>query len=169
MIDARTLRSDPIDELPAEYDPLDRATWPVEQLSFALEVWQALYDGNMKPLAAYLRAGHCIDPLLASAIADTIEQQRKPGQRGLTQLFMEHARKMQIAVFMEERLSHYGKGGYEAALKDTCSEFNIGSGATVAKARKHLAEFMNSAPTAGLPGREDWELFQAVHRFYSTR
>ncbi len=55
---------------------------------------------------------------------------------------------------MEERVRQYGKGGYDAALKETCKKFEISSSATVAKARKFVLDYMASSQVA--PGWDQW-------------
>jgi len=161
----------------AEYDPLDPETWPEEQRAFAGEVWRGLHDGDLKPLASYLRAGHQLDSALAVEIADAIDCQdvgtfhvvakgRGRGQRGLTQIFRDHDRKMQIGVFMEDRISRYGKGGYDAALTETFEAFGIASSATVEKARKYVRQYIDKTPF--VPGRDPWEVLKAVYEFHFT-
>jgi hypothetical protein len=95
-----------------------------------------------------------------------VTEGRNRGQRGLTQLFRDHDRKMQIGVFMEERVSRYGKGGYDAALRDTFNKFGVKSSATVEKARKYVRDYV--AKTPFVPGRDPWEVLKAVYDFHFT-
>jgi hypothetical protein len=62
---------------------------------------------------------------------------------------------MTIGVYMEERLRLYGRGGFDAALGETQTRFEIKSSATVAKALKYLREQLNQGE--GSPGWQSWD------------
>lgn len=150
----------------AAYDPTNYETWPEEQKDFAGRVWRGLQDGNLQPLADYLRAGHYIDRVLAKEIADAIEgggnglfrivpKGRRPGQRGFTAITESHDSKLEVGVWMESRIREFGRGGYEAALEDTKARFGLGK-RTIEKAHKYLREYLTNVSTK--PGYDAWKL-----------
>lgn len=156
-----------------KYDPVDYETWPEEQKAFLGRVWRGLHDGDLQPLADYIRAGHYLDAPVALEIADAIEgadvgfyhivaKGRFPGQLGLTASSDQHDRKMAVGVFMEKRLRELGRGGYEAALEEAKGKFGISSSATVTKAlryaRDHVSATISERGEAAI-----WDLMFALH------
>ena len=156
----------------AEYDPANYETCPEVQKDFAGEVIGSLRDGDLQPLASYLRAGHQLEPTMATEIAEMIEQvewgryhivikARRPGEVGFTTSLEWHERKMRIAVFIEERLERYGRGGYDAALSETMDKFEVKSATTIEKARKHLRGYLATSKSA-----PDWDHWAYLKDFY---
>ena len=160
------------------YDPIDYETWPAEQQEFAGRVWRGLHDGDLQPLADYLRAGHYIEPALANEIADAIEQKdvgyfhlktkgRQPGQVGMTALSDRHRGKMAIGVFMETRIRAIGRGGYASAEQETMDYFGITSSSTVAKALSYARAYVGRSKFAH--GEEEtWSLLFDIYIGPST-
>jgi hypothetical protein len=157
-----------------DYDPLNYDTWPEEQQDFLSRVFEGFGDGDLMPLADYLRAGHYIPQFVGEALADAIERKewgffhivpkgRERGQLGRTAFRENHDRKMKIGVYLEDRLRTYGQGSYAAALDETLAKFDIKSSATVAKAHKYLRAHIESANTA-----EGFDLFEHLKDLYLT-
>lgn len=152
------------------------ASWPQEQRDMMSHVAAGIVDGNLQPLADYFRAGFTeIEPALARELADMIDSQeaytlyriqavgRRRGEIGWSAASDFHHRKLEIGVFMEDRVRRYGRGGYEAALADTKQRFEIGSSATIAKAHKYLRDYMTKSETK--PG---WDHWAHLKDFYLT-
>jgi hypothetical protein len=159
------------------YDLFDYETWPDEQKDFVGRVRNGLGDGNLQPLADYLRAGHYIFPNLASVIADYIEGKdvpfriitkgAKPGQKGMKKTIAEDHRNMRIGVFMEAQVRQNGKGGYEAALSTTRKRFAPAGKEELGKAtvEKHHKRVRDQIKAGSFPG---YDLFDVLLENYPT-
>ncbi len=157
----------------ADYDPLKYETWPEEQKDFAGRVWRGLLDGDLAPLAEYLRAGHYLDQEQATILADMIEQReeslfhievkaRRRGQRTWTALSDSHEEKMLIGVYVEEQLRSAPKGQYDAVIKEAAEKkFKVGT-TRVKDCLAYMRKTMAEAETA--PGLDTWEVYR---KFYS--
>lgn len=157
----------------AEYDPLKYETWPDEQKDFAGRVWRGLLDGDLAPLAKYLRAGHHLDQEQSDILAGMIEHDedalfhirvkgRKQGQRPWTALIDSHEEKMLIGVYVEEQLRSAPKGQYDAVIKEAAEKkFKVGT-TRVKDCLAYMRKTMAEADTA--PGLDTWEVYR---KFYS--
>jgi hypothetical protein len=136
------------------FDPLDYETWPEEQQAFAGRVWRGLHDGDLAPLAAYLRAGHYIEPALAKDIADSIEGAedcgpyrivavgRRRGERGMSDAWERHDRKMRIGFFVEDRIRKASAGEFDAIVAEAMAKFGIKQ-TSVTSSLKYLRDHLN--------------------------
>jgi hypothetical protein len=150
------------------YDPLDYETWPEDQKDFAGTVWRGLHDGDLRPLAAYLRAGHYIDPGLAREIADAIEDVEggwfkivavgkggRTGPKGLTFDGERNDRKTMIGVWVEKNLRECPRGASAGIYLDAQERFQA-SRTVVLGALRHVRRSMNyfrENPDRGDPDR----------------
>lgn len=156
------------------YNPIDYETWPDEQKDFAGRVWRGLHDGDLRPLAQYLRAGHYIDPSLGGEIADAIERKplgsfhiiavgRHPGQKGMTAAVDARDQKMRIGVFMEHCIREAGKGGYESAMASTREKYSV-SKSTVTKAHRFVRDHLEGKDGGWRsPEYDAWEFLRAFY------
>lgn len=153
----------------SRYDPHDIKTWPKAAVDAHVRAQQGLVDGDLQPLADYIRAGHYMHPNLTVMIADAIEGRdfpyhikivgRKKGQRRHAELAAIENRKMQIGVFMEDRIRANGRGGYESALEETREHFSV-SKRTATEHHSYAKRFIGDAPTPAL------DLFPYYRRMY---
>jgi hypothetical protein len=156
------------------YDPLDFDTWPPEQKEFAGRVVTGLANGDAKPLAEYIRAGHYLEPVMAAEIADMIEgaedawfhfklKARRRGQRGWSEVIEAHDRKMAVGVFVETRLRGLPRGAYAQVVFEAGEKFELGATA-VAEALAYVRQYIAEADVA--PG---YDLLEELSAFYSAR
>lgn len=155
------------------YDPFIFETWPEEQKDFVSSVQHGLLDGDLQPLADYLRAGHYVFPNLATTIADAIESRDMPFRiitKGVTrsplnttQRVAQEAQKWNIGVFAEVRARHHGKGKSKLAIGDAMKKFDV-TQTVVTDARAAVLKILRDAP-AELRERV-WEAVAQHHSAY---
>lgn len=104
-----------------------------------------LEDGDLRPLAALIRAGVPIEGALAAAIADAIDgcgrvrlsavkQKNRPT---LSQEFEIHDRKIDIGIFVERRARSAKSGEYESIVREAMQKWQVGR-TTVTNAHKWI-------------------------------
>ncbi|MFB0875326.1 MULTISPECIES: hypothetical protein [unclassified Sphingobium] len=156
------------------YDPTQYETWPQEQKDFAGKVADGLANGDMKPLAAYIRAGHYLEPALAAEIADMLDsnegytpfrlqaigRSNRPG--GWKQWSEQHHRMEVMGIWVEREIRRSPRGAYAGIIEDACEIFQVGK-TSVTKAHKLIREQLDSATSA--PG---FDLFAHLINLYST-
>ncbi|MDB5582935.1 MAG: hypothetical protein JWR80_8111 [Bradyrhizobium sp.] len=139
------------------YDPFDYDTWPQAQKSFVGRVQHGLLDGDLQPLADYLRAGHYIFPNLATMIADAIEGKDMPeiltmrratrSPLNTTQRFELEARRTQIGVYTQARVNELGKGKTKVAIGEAMDKFQACK-TEVTDARAIILKFLGESHPA---------------------
>lgn len=117
------------------YDAFDYKTWSEEQKDFVGRVREGLCDGDLQPLADYLRAGHYVFPNLATTIADAIEGKDMPFRMYMkgttrsplntTQRFEYDSKRLQIGVFAEKQMQHHGAGKTKVAIGEAMDRFDV--------------------------------------------
>lgn len=153
-----------------DWDPRCPETWPEWLQEKAGVVARALADGELQPLADYLRAGYPVDSALAAEIAGMVDGEggtfrlvargRRRGQRGWSTIIADHERKMIVGVFAEAEVRARGEGGYDSAIAATTDRFGIGKTA-VTKAHRYMREQLSLAKLA--PGCDGWDLFTRAY------
>lgn len=120
-----------------EYDPLRWETWPEEQREAAIQANKGVLDGDLRPLADYLRRGYYINAPLANEIILAIEcseyspchivtKRRERGGKTWSQTSEASDRKIRIGFFMEKRLRELPKGSYDSVLIEVKEQFDVG-------------------------------------------
>jgi hypothetical protein len=132
---------------------MDFETWPEGQKAFASRVMYGILDGDLQPLADYLRAGHYIHPRLAHVLIDVIENNDVPfqivtvgargGQPGMTKQLTESGMKMATGVFMEDRFRRFGRADSKNAARDAAAKFGVSERVAIT-ARRELRELIRS-------------------------
>ena len=93
-----------------------------------------LLEGELLPLALFLKAGYDLDPVLRKRLVEMIEGQSRseftfstkkvrPGPGNQISRHRARARQMQVAAFLREDQRAHGKK--EAAVKAACDEFDV--------------------------------------------
>ena len=128
----------------------------------ALPIVRALRDGDLKPLAGYLRAGGVQDSPkqvvsvpqeLALEIAAMIEKQpwcwfslevkgRRQNEQGWTREMELEKRDFTIGYFMVKHQREQGRGSYEGVLQDAEAEFRVDR-ATVKRAHAFVKNWIH--------------------------
>lgn len=155
------------------YDPVDYDTWPDEQKDFAGRVWNGLHNGNLQPLADYLRAGHYIEPALGREIAEAIEgvdagfyhivtKGRERGQRGWDASWAAHDKKMRVGMLAEKLVREYGPGGFDAAIAEVRRREKFAPKSSwPAEALSYARDFLKRADA--LPGTRAYEIYHNIY------
>lgn len=149
------------------YDPLNFDTWPDEQVAELRALWDGLEDGDLGPLAAYLRAGKYIPDMVGEQIADAIEKhplapfhivtkRRARGTLSGSEMAALHKKRMRIGVYAEKECL---LGGYESAMAATTARFKV-SRKTANDARNYVLKMIAQPDNA-----TTWE--SALDEWYS--
>lgn len=119
-----------------DFDIEDWHSWPADLAILNSEVRLALEDGELRPLANYLRAGHPVDGQLRRSIADLIEgrglrfelrkKAKKRGQRLLSDDQTLHDLRMSIGIEFELRRRAGPNEKYESIVTDMVDESKCG-------------------------------------------
>ncbi|GAA4643975.1 hypothetical protein GCM10023115_19350 [Pontixanthobacter gangjinensis] len=153
------------------YDPMDSDTWTGEQGMLVTQVWTGLHNGNLQPLADYLRKGWYLPPEIASEIADAIDQKdvgyfhivkkgRKPGQRGMNESFEDHGRKIKVGLFIHCRLQEVPRGEHDSVMLEAKEKFGLAPRTS----RKYLRYFRQKFSEAKHnPKRDSLEVWKRVY------
>ena len=145
-----------------DYDPLKYETWPEDQKAFAGRVVFGLRDGDIKPLADYIRAGHYLEPTMAHEIADALEGKdsgyyhlvskgRRPNQQGWTKSIQSSDRMSEIGVWVATALRDAPRGASSGIHLEAQTKFKA-SRTVVLDALRHVRwqmDYMRKDPTKG--------------------
>lgn len=96
--------------------------------------YTGLLEGDLLPLATFLKAGYDLEPLVRKRLVEMIEGQTgaeftlatKKARRGPGNQILRHrarAQRMEIAAFVRENERSHGKK--EAAVQAACDEFDV--------------------------------------------
>ena len=156
------------------YDPIDYDTWPESQKDFAGEVWRGLHDGNLAPLAAYLRAGHQLDKTLADDLASAIDGKdvagvrikasRPRGKPKMSASIDAHRFRMEVGLYIERRIRELGPSGYEAAIADARAHYGFTEKTSRPRdCHSYVKTLIEKQSRDG-----DWDPFEVYCRIYSS-
>lgn len=130
---------------------------PLEQRIAYTAASDGLLDGDLRPLAAYLRAGWPLDKWLSEQIADAIEgpdeegftlrMVNRRGHKKFSDVVADHARRLDIALAVRHLQVEDQRRGlvgtYEAIIRHTMQRFGVSRSTVtgaVAWARKELGD-----------------------------
>lgn len=131
------------------------AGWSEERHSLYVNAWFELSNGNLEPLARYIRKGWAVEGPLADSLAGMIDGRvlrpmderfeivvkgRDGNKRTFRQRLHEHREKVRIALFVNRRLDQ-GRS-VDDASGEACTYFNC-SRRKVDGARKHLQQMLD--------------------------
>lgn len=121
------------------FDSLDYETWPQRLRDLAGEVEDGMDNGDLAPLASYLRAGYPLPIWLSLKLAAAIELEgdgrylveargRKKGEQGEKAAADRYARNANIGAYVAFYLHKYGQssGIYDSAIADARTKFGLG-------------------------------------------
>lgn len=140
------------DKTPEDWERLRRwHSLPLEQRKAHAEASLCMLDGDLRPLAAYIRAGWPIDEALASQIADaidgpdaegfTLRMIGKPGRRpSFTEREAKRARDFDIALFIRQRQIEHAEEGWAGTFEEIVDEATKKFGVKRSTVTKALAD-----------------------------
>lgn len=150
--------------------------WRQHQSKEIMEVVAGLRDGELQPLADYLRAGGlsnspsqtvAIPKWVADEIADMItgddftffrfgplKRRRKNGPSWASKLVLDE-RRWQIGYFTERRLREFPSGAYPGVIAEIMARFAVGK-TTVDESLAYVRKYL--AHTATMPDIDGWAI-----------
>lgn len=129
---------------------------PNDQDEFALysAAFYGICNGDLRPLAAYLRSGYSIHPNIRREIANAIDGVGKylplklshiNGWRSLTSIERKYQKDMRIGAFIDAELEVRGRGSFDSAIALAAQRFGVSEG----KARASLRSFRKAWSAGG--------------------